>query len=106
MHENTHEAWGVCRAVVQWKSQASVQGCAPRDACVSAHSASAGSFKESVIRVYARQILLGLDYLHKQGIMHRDITGASILVDTTGLVKVADFGASKQMEDLVTVGEL
>ncbi len=65
----------------------------------------AGSFKESVIRVYTRQILLGLEYLHHRGIMHRDIKGANILVDTTGLVKVADFGASKQIEDLVTMGE-
>ena len=55
--------------------------------------------------MYTRQILLGIDYLHKQGIMHRDIKGANILVDTTGLVKVADFGASKQIEDLVTMGE-
>ena len=64
----------------------------------------AGSFKESVIRVYARQILLGLEYLHHNKIMHRDIKGANILVDHTGLVKVADFGASKKIEDLVTMG--
>lgn len=37
--------------------------------------------------------------------MHRDIKGANILVDNTGLVKLADFGASKKLEDLVTVGE-
>ena len=64
----------------------------------------AGSFKESVIRVYTRQILLGLEYLHHSKIMHRDIKGANILVDHTGFVKVADFGASKKIEDLVTMG--
>ena len=67
---------------------------------------AAGAFKESVVRVYTRQIVLGLEYLHHHKIMHRDIKGANILVDNTGLVKLADFGASKQIEDLVTLGEL
>ena len=57
-----------------------------------------------MIRVYARQILLGLEYLHHNKIAHRDIKGANILVDHTGFVKVADFGASKKIEDLVTMG--
>lgn len=65
-----------------------------------------GAFKESVVRVYTRQIVLGLEYLHQNKIMHRDIKGANILVDNTGLVKLADFGASKQIEDLVTIGKL
>lgn len=64
----------------------------------------AGSFKETVIKIYARQILQGLQYLHAHKIMHRDIKGANILVDNTGLVKLADFGASKKIEDLVTIG--
>lgn len=58
------------------------------------------------MRVYTRQIVLGLEYLHQNKIMHRDIKGANILVDNTGLVKLADFGASKQIEDLVTIGKL
>ena len=56
--------------------------------------------------MYTRQILLGLEYLHHNKIMHRDIKGANILVDHTGFVKVADFGASKKIEDLVTMGAL
>lgn len=59
--------------------------------------------QESVIRLYTRQILRGLEYLHQRGIMHRDIKGANILVDKCGQVKLADFGASKKIEDLATV---
>jgi hypothetical protein len=62
-----------------------------------------GSFRETVVRVYTRQILSGLAYLHGHGIAHRDIKGANILVDNTGLVKLADFGASRRIEDLVTM---
>ena len=69
-------------------------------------SARSGAFKETMVKVYCRQILLGLEYLHKNHIMHRDIKGANILVDNAGRVKLADFGASKQIEDLVTIGEV
>ncbi|XP_031378437.1 mitogen-activated protein kinase kinase kinase NPK1 isoform X2 [Punica granatum] len=62
-----------------------------------------GSFPESVIRMYTKQLLLGLDYLHKNGIMHRDIKGANILVDNKGCIKLADFGASKKVVELATI---
>ncbi|XP_076883970.1 mitogen-activated protein kinase kinase kinase NPK1-like [Bidens hawaiensis] len=62
-----------------------------------------GSFPESVIRMYTKQLLLGLEYLHKNGIMHRDIKGANILVDNKGQIKLADFGASKKVVELATM---
>jgi serine/threonine protein kinase len=64
-----------------------------------------GSFTETVIRMYTRQLLLGLEYLHSNRIMHRDIKGANILVDNKGCIKLADFGASKKVVELATISE-
>ena len=51
--------------------------------------------EDSVVRCYTRQILMGLEYLHNNGIAHRDIKGANCLVGNDGVIKLADFGASK-----------
>ncbi|KAG2491668.1 hypothetical protein HYH03_010037 [Edaphochlamys debaryana] len=71
---------------------------------ISSKLAQFGPLREETIRVYTKQILRGLEYLHRQKVMHRDIKGANILVDTNGVVKLADFGASKKIEDLATMG--
>lgn len=40
-----------------------------------------GSFKESDIKLYTRQVVAGLAYIHSKKIVHRDIKGDNILVD-------------------------
>eukprot|EP01124_Arcella_intermedia_P003841 TRINITY_DN12162_c0_g1_i1.p1 TRINITY_DN12162_c0_g1~~TRINITY_DN12162_c0_g1_i1.p1 ORF type:complete len:1451 (-),score=396.76 TRINITY_DN12162_c0_g1_i1:100-4452(-) len=53
-----------------------------------------GRFPEQLIVLYISQVLEGLDYLHSQGVIHRDIKAANILSTKKGGVKVADFGVS------------
>ncbi|CAI4046942.1 hypothetical protein SKDZ_12G3900 [Saccharomyces kudriavzevii ZP591] len=59
-----------------------------------------GPFEESLITNFTRQILIGVAYLHKKNIIHRDIKGANILIDIKGCVKITDFGISKKLSPL------
>jgi CTD kinase subunit alpha len=43
----------------------------------------------------AKQLFEGLDYLHRRGVLHRDIKAANILVSNTGQLKLADFGLAR-----------
>lgn len=56
-----------------------------------------GAVTESVVRNFTRHILSGLAYLHSKKTVHRDIKGANLLVDSCGVVKLADFGLAKHL---------
>lgn len=56
---------------------------------------------ESEVRNYLNQILDGLEAIHNAGMLHLDIKPSNIMVDNHYVVKLIDFGASKQQS---TVG--
>ena len=50
---------------------------------------------EAMVRKYTQMILQGVQYLHSQGIIHRDIKPDNIMRDSHGMLKLADFGSSE-----------
>lgn len=59
-----------------------------------------GKFEESVVASLTRQTLSGLAYLHREGILHRDLKADNILLDVDGTAKISDFGISKKTDNI------
>ena len=56
-----------------------------------------GKIPETLVSIYVQQVLQGLDYLHSEGVIHRDIKGGNILTTKDGEVKLADFSVSMML---------
>ncbi|RYP68359.1 hypothetical protein DL771_006745 [Monosporascus sp. 5C6A] len=59
---------------------------------------TADPYDEELCRCWFRDLILGIEYLHAQGVVHRDIKPDNLLLTADDVLKIVDFGVSEMFE--------
>ena len=54
-----------------------------------------GAIEPKIIKSLSHQLMLGIEFCHRNGIMHRDLKPQNLLVDSNLQLKIADFGIAR-----------
>lgn len=54
-----------------------------------------GFFPEKIVKIYVAELAMVLDYLHKSGVIYRDMKMENLLFDIHGHIQLTDFGLAK-----------
>ncbi|KAA6412324.1 MAG: CMGC CDK kinase [Lasallia pustulata] len=57
------------------------------------------NFTEPQIKCYMLQLLKGVEYLHANKVLHRDMKAANLLINNRGILQIADFGLARPYDD-------
>ncbi|XP_027975222.1 eIF-2-alpha kinase GCN2 isoform X2 [Eumetopias jubatus] len=67
---------------------------------LAAHLSHSGPIPVHQLRRYTAQLLLGLEYLHSNDVVHKVLRASNVLVDAEGNVKITDYSISKCLADI------
>ncbi|EMR10059.1 hypothetical protein PNEG_01811 [Pneumocystis murina B123] len=56
-------------------------------------------YTQSEVKCLIKQLLEGVEYLHRQNIIHRDLKMSNLLLNAKGILKIADFGMAREYRE-------
>lgn len=60
-----------------------------------------GPFEERYARRLFQSLITGLNFMHTNGVVHRDLKPENILLTSDFTLKIADFGHSKRIQEMI-----
>lgn len=63
---------------------------------LSVHLDTYNYFPEEIARFFIAEVILAIEYIHKNDIIYRDLKPNNILLDADGHIKITDFGLAKE----------
>ena len=99
-HENVVEFMGVCRS----RDGAPALVTEKMDSTLKDHYSDGMSVEEQ-LAVFS-DVAAGLTYIHREGIIHRDLTSRNVLLNRHGRAKISDVGVSKSLHGDAVAGGL
>jgi len=70
--------------------------CPGRDLAYHLDCEEANRFSQARTQFYSAQLTLALEYLHRAGVVYRDLKPDNVLLDASGNIRIADFGLCKE----------
>lgn len=64
------------------------------------HLSKGVALSENAIKFYCAEIILAIEYLHKNNVIYRDLKPENLIFDKEGHIKIVDFGLSKFLRKL------
>ena len=81
----------------------------PRNTYLLLELAPSGSVQDEILRTgglpleealfYLSNLILGIEFLHSQGIIHRDIKNDNLLIGADGYAMITDFGVAQYVHE-------